>query len=87
MSAERKRAINEHYQRFRLKYSRIHGARMALLRRAATARSAAMTAEREGSLHFAASLRGKFHAYTEAAQLLEQLEFDRKLSRRDRRAA
>jgi hypothetical protein len=83
----RSRAINEHFQRFVLRRSRIHGARQIIIGRARTARDAAVEADQRGDTYFAAALRGKASAYDECAQLLTQLEHDRRLPPRSRYGA
>lgn len=68
--------------RFRLGYNRTHGAARLLEQRAAGAKSAAILAEAKGLVPYAASLRGKAAAYTEAAEIVAALDRDRRLPRR-----
>lgn len=70
--------------RLRLAYNRTYGVLRELRLRAASATSASKVADEDSQRFLAASLRGKAAAYGEAAELVEALHQDLRLSRRKR---
>jgi hypothetical protein len=62
--------------------ARLHGARMELIERAATATARAAWAQANGEVEFAASLRGKARGYSESADVILALEVQRRIPKR-----